>query len=51
LLFLFFLVPSGAFLVPSLQKITAEISVAGLQALHIPVYSDGFMIEIPEGTF
>jgi EpsI family protein len=22
-----------------------------LQALHIPVYSDGFMIEIPEGTF
>ena len=33
LLFLFFLVPSGAFLVPSLQKITAEISVAGLHAL------------------
>jgi exosortase A len=51
LLFLFFLVPSGAFLVPSLQKITAEISIAGLQALHIPVYSDGFMIDIPEGTF
>jgi exosortase A len=51
LLFLFFLVPSGAFLVPSLQKITAEISIAGLQALHIPVYSDGFIIDIPEGTF
>ena len=51
LLFLFFLVPSGAFLVPSLQKITAQISIAGLQALHIPVYSDGFMIDIPEGTF
>ena len=51
LLFLFFLVPSGAFLVPSLQKITAHISVAGLQLLHIPVFSDGFMIEIPEGTF
>jgi exosortase A len=50
-LFLFFLVPSGAFLVPSLQKITADISIAGLQALHIPVFSDGFMIEIPEGTF
>ena len=51
LLFLFFLVPSGAFLVPTLQKITADVSVAGLHALHIPVFSDGFMIEIPEGTF
>ena len=50
-LFLFFLVPSGAFLVPSLQKITAEITVAGLNLLHIPVFSDGFMIEIPEGSF
>ncbi len=51
LLFLFFLVPSGAFLVPSLQKVTAHIAVAGLQLLHIPVFSDGFMIEIPEGNF
>lgn len=51
LLFLFFLVPTGAFLVPTLQKITADITVAGLHALHIPVFSDGNMIEIPEGTF
>jgi exosortase A len=51
LLFLFFLVPSGAFLVPTLQKITAQISMAGLDLLRIPVFSDGFMIEIPEGTF
>ncbi len=51
LLFLFFLVPSGAFLVPLLQKITANITIAGLHALHIPVYSDGYMIEIPEGPF
>src|SRR5262249_35103585 len=51
LLFLFFLVPSGAFLVPSLQKITASIVVAGLHGLHIPVFSDGYMIEIPEGPF
>jgi exosortase len=29
LLFLFFLVPTGAFLVPLLQKITAEIAVGG----------------------
>jgi exosortase A len=51
LLFLFFLVPTGAFLVPTLQKITADIVVVGLNALHIPVFSDGFMIEIPEGSF
>ena len=51
LLFLFFLVPSGAFLVPSLQTITADITVFGLRALHIPVFSDGYMIEIPEGPF
>jgi exosortase A len=51
LLFLFFLVPSGAFLVPSLQKITADITVAGLHILRIPVFSDGFMIEVPEGSF
>ena len=50
-LFLFFLVPSGTFLVPSLQVITADITLAGLHALHIPVFSDGFMIEIPEGSF
>jgi len=50
-LFLFFLVPSGAFLVPYLQTITADIAVAGLRFLHIPVFSDGYMIEIPEGPF
>jgi exosortase A len=50
-LYLFFLVPGGAFLVPSLQKITADITVAGLHLLNIPVFSDGLMIEIPEGGF
>jgi exosortase A len=50
-LFLFFLVPSGAFLVPSLQTITADIAVAGLRFFHIPVFSDGYFIEIPEGPF
>jgi EpsI family protein len=51
LLFLFFLVPSGAFLVPSLQVVTSKIVVAGLHVLHIPVFSDGNMIDIPEGDF
>jgi exosortase A len=51
LLFLFFLVPSGYFLVPWLQSITADIAVAGLRLLHIPVFSDGYLIDIPEGGF
>jgi exosortase A len=51
LLFLFFLVPSGEFLIPSLQKVTADIAVHGLQLLNIPVYSEGVMIDIPEGRF
>ena len=50
-LFLFFLVPTGEFLVPWLQRVTADIAVYGLQLFHIPVYSDGTMIEIPEGRF
>jgi len=50
-LFLFFLVPSGAFLVASLQTVTADIAVAGLRFFRIPVFSDGYMIEIPEGPF
>lgn len=51
LLFLFFLVPTGAFLVPWLQTVTAKIVVAGLHTLQIPVFSDGYMIQIPEGNF
>ena len=50
-LFLFFLVPSGEFLIPALQRVTADITVHGLQLLNIPVFSDGLMIEIPEGKF
>src|SRR5206468_9186114 len=46
-----FLVPSGAFLVPSLQTIAVDIVIAGLHALNIPTFSDGYMIEIPEGPF
>src|SRR4051794_9009171 len=51
LLFLFFLVSFGAFLVPVLQTFTAKFSVLGLQLLGIPVFADGYIIQIPEGTF
>ena len=51
LLFLFFLVPFGAFLVPSLQRFTAAFATKGLSLVGIPVFADGLVIEIPEGTF
>ena len=51
LLYLYFLVPSGEFLVPSLQDFTANFAVKGLQLVGIPVFSDGTVIDIPAGTF
>ena len=50
-LYLFFLVPSGYFLVPYLQDFTARFIVRGLELLQIPVFSDGTIIEVPSGTF
>jgi len=51
LLFLFFLVPFGEFLVPALQRFTADFAVDGLRVFGIPVFANGFTIQIPEGTF
>jgi exosortase A len=50
-LYLYFLVPSGAFLIPVLQAFTARFAVVGLHVLGIPVFSNGAVIEIPAGTF
>ncbi len=43
--------PFGAFLVPLLQTYTTAFTVFGLQLLGIPVFADGFIIQIPAGTF
>jgi exosortase A len=51
LLYLYFLVPFGEFLTPKLQDMTAWFSRIGLDLLGIPAYVDGYIIEIPEGTF
>lgn len=51
LLFLFFLVPFGAFLVPTLQSITVAFAVGGLKVAGIPTFADGISIDIPEGHF
>lgn len=50
-LYLFFLVPSGEFMVPALQDFTAEFAVLALQLIGIPVYKDGIFISIPNGHF
>ena len=51
LLYLYFLVPFGAFFTPKLQDFTAGFINAGLDFLQIPYASNGYMIEIPEGRF
>ena len=51
LLYLYFLVPSGEFLVPYLQDFTAHWATLALRWAGVPVYSDGIFIEVPAGKF
>lgn len=51
LLFLFFAVPFGEFLVPQLQAWTADVTVFGLRASGIPVYREGMQFVIPTGSW
>jgi len=51
LTYLFFAVPFGEFLVPSLQDLTASITVYALQWVGIPVYLEGRYLAIPSGNF
>jgi exosortase A len=51
LLYLYFLVPFGAFITGTLQDFTAAFIDVGLNFLDIPHYSDAYIIEIPQGRF
>jgi exosortase A len=51
LLYLYFLVPFGGWLTPSLQHITTVFVMHGLDLLGVPNFTDGVTIQIPEGTF
>jgi exosortase A len=51
LLYLYFLVPFGEFLTPKLQDVTTWFIRHGLDILGVPAYIDGYIIEIPQGTF
>ena len=51
LLYLWFAVPFGEFLVPWLQDVTADMAVALLRMFAIPVFRDGHFIALPNGNF
>jgi exosortase A len=51
LLYLYFLVPFGAFVTPLLQHFTASFIPVGLNLLGIPNYADEYTIDIPAGRF
>ena len=51
LLFLFFAVPFGEFLLPLLMEATADFTVAALSLTGIPVYREGLQFIIPSGSW
>lgn len=51
LLYLFFCVPVGEFLLPVLMEGTADFTVAALRASGIPVYREGLQFVIPSGNW
>jgi exosortase A len=51
LLFLFFAVPIGDFLLPRLMEWTADFTVLALRATGIPVYREGQNFVIPSGQW
>ncbi len=51
LAFLYFMVPFGEAIVPGLQTITAQIIVALLSVISMPVTIDGYLIQTPAGAF
>lgn len=51
LLFLFFMVPFGEFLLPWLMEWTADFTVAAVRLSGIPVYREGLQFVIPSGSW
>lgn len=49
LLFLFFCVPVGEFLLPALMDATADFTVAALRLSGVPVFREGLQFVIPSG--
>ena len=50
-LYLVFLVPTGQYLIPYLQDITAKFVEVGLNALSIPFYREGTVFDLVNGRY
>ncbi len=51
LMFLFFAVPVGEFLIQPLMGVTADFTVALLQLTGVPVYREGMFFSVPSGDW
>jgi len=51
LLYLFFAVPIGEFMIPPLMQSTADFTVAALRLSGVPVYREGLQFVIPSGNW
>jgi exosortase A len=51
LLFLFFAVPIGEFLMPALMRYTADFTVVALRLSGVPVLQEGLYFEVPNGRW
>jgi len=51
LLFLFFCVPIGEFMLPTMMEWTADFTVSALQFSGVPVYREGLSFVIPSGSW
>lgn len=51
LMFLFFAVPVGEFLIPPMMEFTADFTVAALKLTGIPVYREGNYFSLPSGDW
>ncbi|MGE4062938.1 MAG: exosortase A [Rhodospirillaceae bacterium] len=51
MLYLFFLVPTGTFLLEPLQTLAHSANVMLLKASGVPVFAEGFLIQVPTGSF
>lgn len=51
LLFLFFAVPVGEFMLPALMELTADFTVVAVRLSGVPVYREGLQFIIPSGSW
>ena len=51
LLFLFFAVPIGEFMVPMMMEWTADFAAAAVRASGVPLYREGLQFVIPSGSW